>query len=148
MRLPQSLLDRAEELVDVISEEAMNEFVNNSIHGEKTDTSNKSSTSRNSNQTGEPTIEQSIISNEISAVEREVFDIFSHITLLMNDKENGIDNNDSVNVQTVSDKVASLVEIMSPEFLEIVNTSSIEEIISAINDSTHENSTHNGTSSN
>jgi hypothetical protein len=147
MRFPQSLLDRAEELVDEISEEAMNEFVNTSINADKTKSKGKPDSSRNMNQTYEQSMNQTVLSTEISAVEREVFDLFSHITLFMNDVENGSENNQTVDIETVNEKVAGLVEMMSPQFLDIVNKSTMDEIIAALSDSTHENSTtHNGTS--
>lgn len=73
----------------------------------------------------------SMLLTEIEAVEREFVDIFAYITLMMNDLENGFEG--TVNMDIINEKISDLAEMMSPEFLEIVDKSTIEEIISAIN---------------
>lgn len=63
-------------------------------------------------------------------LEHEVIDLFSYIILLISTGENGAE---WINIDMVNCKIKSLIEIMSPEFREVIRSSSINEIISVLN---------------
>lgn len=63
-------------------------------------------------------------------LEHEVIDLFSYIILLISTGENGAE---WINIDMVNCKIKSLIEIMSPEFREVIRNSSINEIISVLN---------------
>ena len=70
----------------------------------------------------------------MSSVERECFDIFSYISLLLNNDTDSIANQ-TENMDLITEKMESLVGMMSPEFLEVVQQNTIEGIINIINNS-------------
>ncbi|CAO1340952.1 unnamed protein product [Diamesa serratosioi] len=115
LRFPTSLIDRAEELVDEIKDESVNAFMN--------DTKNESNVSNNSS-------ESSIICTEMTHLEHEVIDLFSYILLLIS---TGKDGAEWINIDMVNCKIKCLIELMSPEFRDVLRNLSISEIISVLN---------------
>lgn len=63
-------------------------------------------------------------------LEHEVIDLFSYIILLISTGESGAE---WINIDMINCKIKSLIEIMSPEFREVIQNSSINEIISVLN---------------
>lgn len=63
-------------------------------------------------------------------LEHEVIDLFSYIILLIS---TGKDGAEWINIDMINCKIRSLIEIMSPEFREVIRNSSINEIINVLN---------------
>lgn len=63
-------------------------------------------------------------------LEHEVIDLFSYIILLIS---TGKDVAEWINIDMINCKIRSLIEIMSPEFREVIRNSSINEIINVLN---------------
>lgn len=68
------------------------------------------------------------------AIEKECFDIFSFVSLLLNSDQDSVANQTD-NMEVITEKVSELTGMMSPEFLEIVEQNTIKEIVNIINSS-------------
>lgn len=66
----------------------------------------------------------------MTLLEHEVIDLFSYIILLIS---TGKDGAEWINIDMINCKIKSLIELMSPEFREVIRNSSISEIISVLN---------------
>lgn len=69
------------------------------------------------------------ISNEIAGLDEGVLDLYSHVLFLMSTTE----DEQELQLDTINFKLASLIDKMSTEFKEMLNTSSLEEIVSILN---------------
>jgi hypothetical protein len=121
LRFPSSLIDKAEEIVDQVLEESL------------IDISKAKNTQRpNSNDSEAMEIDEanetSNVSQEMAVMDKDVIDLYSYVLLLMN---SGSTLNNNVDV--VNQKLVNLIDKMSPEFRELIKTSSLEEIISVLN---------------
>lgn len=74
----------------------------------------------------------------MTALEKECFDIFSFVALLLNNDEDSIANR-TENMEVITEKVAAITELVSPEFLEIIENNTIKELIKIINSSVDSN---------
>lgn len=76
---------------------------------------------------GNETMETSSVSDEMAGLEKDVIDLYSHILLLMStDQEN-------CQLNMVNQKLASLIDKMSPEFREMIKSSTLENVIRVLN---------------
>lgn len=116
IRLPSSLINRAEELVDKVIDET---FVLNEEAGKC--------------RAADETVNSSVIPEAIAELDKDVIDLYSYILLLMSTNQEDLD--DWINLDTINQKVESLINKMSPELKEMIQSSSLEDVISILNSS-------------
>lgn len=118
LRFPTSLIDRAEEIVDQVLDESLIDLT----------TSKKSDKDESEPMEVDEANETSNVTEELSVLEKDVIDLYSYVLLMMSSKQK-----QETNVDVVNQKLANLIEKMSPEFSEIIKSSTLEEIISVLN---------------
>lgn len=123
VRFPTSLIDRAEELVGKIQDETLIDAFN---------VSNNESRQENSTIADE-TLNETNVTQEMSAIDKDVVDLDSYILLLMSLGEKN--QTSSINIEIVNDKVAKLAEKTSESFRDLINNSSPDEILGILNSS-------------
>lgn len=118
LRFPSSLIDRAEELVERVTEETFLDL---------SDIRNKGSrgavATRNS----------SVVAEAITDLDKDVIDLYSHVLLLMSTDQN--QPSESISVNAVNQKVERLIKKMSPDLRQMIEESSLEEVVIALNGS-------------
>lgn len=115
LRFPSSLIDRAEQLVDKVLDESL-------INIDKT---NKTIASGDHEHN-----ETTFVSQELPELERDVIDLFSYILLLMSSDQK---QTSGISVGIVNQKLKCLIDKLSPEFREMIQKSTLEEVISVLN---------------
>lgn len=118
LRFPSSLIDRAEELMDKVNEETLINI------GDETG-------SGNNNCGPDETTDSSGVSRAIAELDKDVIDLYSYVLLLMSTGPN--QEEEVINVNTINQKVERLINKMTPELKKMIQTSSLEEVISVLN---------------
>lgn len=138
VRLPVSLLERAEEVVELIQDETM--LMNLSRKERSSNTSRNESentTMRNRNETShrtDMTANQTIISEEMPLYEKDIVEIFSLVLILMSRVDITQPNSDSkIVLNKINKRLEMLIEKMSPELKAMIQQSTLNVIISALN---------------
>lgn len=121
LRFPSTMLDRAEEIIEEIPEESY-------IDLNKTKNDNQT---RVRNDETLQSMNASVFAQGMTELDKDVIDLYSYIILLMSSDKNGQEN--AVSVETIQQKLRSLIPKMSPEFRELINNSSISSILSILN---------------
>lgn len=118
LRFPTSLLDRAEELAENIFEESLIDVtkLNRSKYGSDDIPMEVSSV-------------DTLVSEEMTELNREVIDLYSYVLLLMSSRN----EDNGVSIDTINVKLKQLILRMSPEFKQLIEISSLEAVISVLN---------------
>lgn len=119
LRFPSTLIDRAEEIVDQILDESIIDITENT---------QKQSPDGSESMEVDETNETSNASQEMSALDKDVIDLYSYVLLMMSNNKK-----QSNSVDIVNQKLMGLIEKMSPDFRDLIKNSSLEEIISVLN---------------
>lgn len=129
LRFPSSLIDRADELINTIENESVIPFLND------TNTKNKPQDDCDNDVTMEDETSKLILNatQEINGLERDVIDLYSYVLLLMSTEKNK--KFDHISIEIINNKLAEMINIMSPELRELLNQSSLDEIIGILNSS-------------
>jgi DNA mismatch repair ATPase MutS len=115
LRFPTSLIDRAEELVDKVTDETLINF------------------SKKKNKDEQPAVDQSMETvQELAEMDKEIIDLYSYILLLMDSDRQ---QTSCISVDMINQKLKTLTEKMSPEFRDLIRTLPLAEIISLLNTS-------------
>lgn len=120
LRFPSSMIERADELINKIEEESIIPFLNER--------------NSNDNDNDDSMMDQTTrTSNEIDQLEREVVDLHSFVLLLMStDKDKKFDH---VSIEIINEKLRNLIDLMTPNLRELLQKSSIDEILGILNSS-------------
>lgn len=118
LRFPTSLLDRAEELVEHVMDESLVD-INLDKNASKVDDED------------EP-MEKTFVQEEMTELSKDVIDLYSYILLLMSTSKDKPEET-GVSTDTINAKLKQLISKMSPEFKHMIQTSSLEDIISVLN---------------
>lgn len=118
LRFPSSLIDRAEELVERVTEETFLDL---------SDIRNKGSRG------ADATRNSSVVAEAITDLDKDVIDLYSHVLLLMSTDQN--QPSESISVNAVNQKVERLIKKMSPDLRQMIEESSLEEVVIALNGS-------------
>lgn len=102
----------------------MDKVVDETFHDTTRNPSNRQNASNE-------TMETSSVSDEILGLDKDVIDLYSHVLLLMSTELKPQDDQSNMNI--INHKLASLIEKMTPEFKEMIKTSSLEDVISILN---------------
>ena len=119
LRFPSSLIDRAEELLDKVKDET---FINIS-----------NDTNRKKSRDADETTDSSRVSDAIAELDKDVIDLYSYVLLLMSTEQK--QQVEWISINTINEKVERLINMMTPELKEMIETSSLEEVISVLNTS-------------
>lgn len=120
MRFPTSLIDRAEEIAAKIPDEDFLHNVTTSHNQQGGDNESFMNTSTVSR-----------VSDEMATLEKDVLDLYSRVLLLMS--TSATERVSWVSIELVNFKLKALIEKMTPEMRELVEKSSLEEIITVLN---------------
>lgn len=123
IRFPPTLLDRAGELISRISDESIVSFFHAEAQKKKEEINGNKSKSFNS------TTDE--FSNEISDMEKDAFDLYSYILLLMSTDSDK--KYDYISIDVINQKLHQLIETLSPAFRDLLREESLEHIISILN---------------
>lgn len=118
LRFPSSLIDRAEELVERVTEETFLDL---------SDIRNKGSRG------ADATRNSSVVAEAITDLDKDVIDLYSHVLLLMSTDQN--QPLESISVNAINQKVERLIKKMSPDLRQMIEESSLEEVVIALNGS-------------
>lgn len=121
-RFPTTLIDRAEELLPNICEQSLLNLIKTSA--------NNSNISKRSNESLNKSINNTSAESyaaELTDLDREVIDLFSHVLLQLSTTDN------KQGLATINEKVEDLVGAMSPNLRKLLIEASLEEIITIIN---------------
>jgi DNA mismatch repair ATPase MutS len=121
LRFPSTLIDRAEEIADQVDEDSMID-----ITGCNTKDNRKTFDDSEAMEVDDPN-ESSSVSEEMTALDTDVIDLYSYILLMMTHQEQQSE------VDTVNQKLENLIGKMSLEFKEMIKNSSLDEIIGVLN---------------
>lgn len=119
LRFPTSLLDRAEELADNIFEESLIDITKLNSRTKSVDEDDPMEDSSG----------DTLESEDMTELNREVIDLYSYVLLLMSSKN----EDNGVSIDKINVKLKQLVSKMSPEFKQLIEISSLEAIISVLN---------------
>lgn len=124
LRFPSSLLDRADELVEkVLDESCVNMAMPKKTFPERDETTDS--------------INTTLVSQEMTVLEKDVLDLYSSVLILMSNDTN--QEAIRINEEAVNQRLVNLIDKMSPEFQEIIKTSSLNNLISILNASSISN---------
>lgn len=120
LRFPTNLIDRAEELISQVQDESLIDFLRDS----RAEKSTSSVIDKTANSMTE-------VTKEIEKLEKDVIDLYSYVLLLMSTESNK--QYHYININIINQKLCELIQTMSPQFRELLNTSSLDEIIHILN---------------
>lgn len=125
VRLPDRLLQRADEIVGQVHDNVMISTADKS----KTSSSRKNRSTRSANLTAD----QTILSDEMPMLQRDVFNIFSIVQELMSQGSPVENSNTDKVLEQIQKRVDEMINKMSPEFKAVLAQISCAEIIAAMN---------------
>lgn len=131
LRFPQSVIKRAEELVDQITDESLVEFMDET---KQSITKNKQA---NEDHTMNASNAETVV-EEYGTIEKDTIELYSHILLLMSTEK---DETTLERVNFIGQQLRELIESMSPEFREQISSMSLSELLTVLNSSRSSNST-------
>lgn len=122
VRLPDRLLQRADEIVGQVHDNVMISTADQS----KTNSSRK-------DRTANLTADQTILSDQMPMLQRDVFNIFSIVQELMSQENPEENSNTDKVLEQIQKRVDEMINKMSPEFKAVLAQISCAEIIAAMN---------------
>lgn len=123
VRFPSRMLERAEEVIEQIQDESM--LMNESVK------------TRKQNETivrNDVSVNQTLVLEEMPRIEKDIFEIFSLVLMLMSRADFTQPNPDSHNVlKQINKRLEALAEKMTPELKAMIEQSALTELINALN---------------
>lgn len=127
IRLPSSIIDRADELIGSIEDESVLPLILDKESTKETTTDVVDDTMNETSKTINETTQ------EIDGLEKDVIDLYSYVLLLMStDKEKRFEH---ISIEIINEKLRELISTMSPQLCELLKESSLDEIIGILNSS-------------
>lgn len=124
LRFPSSMLDRADELILKVEDDSVLPFMDEVDKQKKEDKRERD---------GDVTMMDET-THEIDSLEKDVIDLYSYVLLLMSTEGN--QNLNYISIEIINDKLRDLISSMTPSLQEMLKKSSLEDIISVLNNST------------